>query len=257
MAKPITLFHVSDVHFGVENPAALDWFAAAVADERPDAVICTGDVTQRAKRSEFAAAREWFAKLGVPVTIEPGNHDMPYYNLWERFTRPYARFGALQSAVGALQLAVGAQLDLGGVAVVPLNSTVRAQMRFPWSDGVIREHALADTVDHIARVRGDHDCVIVACHHPLIPAKADAKNPTIGGDDAFAALADAGVDAVLSGHVHHGFDITRNAGTNHLRAIGAGTLSTRLRGVPPSYNVLTYVKNVGLEVARRDLAYQA
>ena len=27
------LFHVSDVHFGAEDPDALDWFARCVADE--------------------------------------------------------------------------------------------------------------------------------------------------------------------------------------------------------------------------------
>ena len=26
------IFHVSDIHFGAEDPAALDWFAACVAD---------------------------------------------------------------------------------------------------------------------------------------------------------------------------------------------------------------------------------
>ena len=61
------LFHISDVHFGVEDCDALDSFAEAVARERPDAVVCTGDLTQRAKHSEYAAAREWFAALGVPV----------------------------------------------------------------------------------------------------------------------------------------------------------------------------------------------
>ncbi len=43
------LFHVSDVHFGAEDPKALDWFARCVADEAPDAVIMTGDLTMRAK----------------------------------------------------------------------------------------------------------------------------------------------------------------------------------------------------------------
>lgn len=247
MTGPLTLFHVSDVHFGVENRAALDWFTQAVAAEKPDAVICTGDVTQRAKHSEFAAARDWFASLGVPVTIEPGNHDMPYYNLWERFTRPYARYGGLRDAVGA-------ELDLGSMAVVPLKTTVRAQARFPWSDGVVRNDALEDTLGRIADARRTHDYVIVACHHPLIPAREGAKNSTIRGDAAFAALAGAGADAVVSGHVHHGFDITRDSAGGPMRAIGAGTLSTRLRGVPPSYNVLTYTAADGLEVARRDFA---
>jgi 3',5'-cyclic AMP phosphodiesterase CpdA len=67
---PTRLFHISDVHFGVEDRAALIAVAEAVAREKPDAVVCTGDLTQRAKHSEYAAAQEWFASLGVPVVLE-------------------------------------------------------------------------------------------------------------------------------------------------------------------------------------------
>ena len=55
----IRLFHVSDLHFGAEYQAALDWFAARVAAEQPDAVIVTGDLTMRARHPEFAAAAQW------------------------------------------------------------------------------------------------------------------------------------------------------------------------------------------------------
>src|SRR6056297_1919569 len=95
------LFHISDVHFGAEDKAALAEVARAVHDERPDAVICTGDLTQRAKRAEYAIAAKWFADLGIPVLVEPGNHDMPYYNLFERFTAPYRRFRDLKNEIGS------------------------------------------------------------------------------------------------------------------------------------------------------------
>ena len=71
------LFHVSDVHFGAEDKAAVDWFSATVHAERPDAVIMTGDLTMRARRHEFEAAAKWLEGLGVPVTVEVGNHDLP------------------------------------------------------------------------------------------------------------------------------------------------------------------------------------
>ena len=51
----IRLFHVSDVHFGAEDPAATAWFSRVVADERPDAVVMTGDLTMRATMGEFEA----------------------------------------------------------------------------------------------------------------------------------------------------------------------------------------------------------
>lgn len=227
------LFHISDLHFGVEDCAALAAVARAVAEERPDAVVCTGDLTQRARHSEYARAAQWLAGLGVPVVLEPGNHDLPYYNLWERFTDPFRRFERLRSAVGS-------DFASADVVLVPLRTTVRAQRRFPWSDGVITPRALGETLARLAVLAGDPRTIIVIAHHPLLGPQDGAPNPTIGGDAAFAALAAAGAHAVISGHVHVPFDEVRTRGGRAMRMIGAGTLSTRLRhGAPPSWRVMT------------------
>ncbi|MFN4039620.1 MAG: metallophosphoesterase family protein [Erythrobacter sp.] len=227
------LFHISDVHFGVENRAALAEVQRAVAAEQPDAVVCTGDLTQRAKHGEYAAARAWFAGLGVPVILQPGNHDMPYYNPWERFADPFRRYRALDAAVGGV-------LESDDVVLVPFLTTVPAQWRFPWSDGVVKAPALAETVAALEALKDDPRHKLVIAHHPLLGPHDNGENPTIGGDAAFAALADAGADAVLSGHVHVPFDEVRGPAGKSLRMIGAGTLSTRLRhGAPPSYRVIT------------------
>lgn len=227
------LFHISDVHFGVEDRAALAEVARAVAAERPDAVVCTGDLTQRAKHSEYAAAREWFARLGVPVVLQPGNHDMPYYNPWERFTDPFRRYRGLERAVGG-----GLQSD--DVVLVPFLTTVPAQWRFPWSDGVVKAPALTETLAALTALKDDPRHKLVIAHHPLLGPHDAGANPTIGGDAAFAALAAAGADAALSGHIHVPIDEVRERGGHAMRMIGAGTLSTRLRhGAPPSYRVIT------------------
>ena len=238
------LFHVSDIHFGVEHLAAVAWFADAVAHERPDAVVCTGDLTQRATHEQFAAARDFFASLDTPVVLAPGNHDMPYYNLLERFTQPYKRYGALREAVEST-------VELEHCILIPLKTTVRAQPRFPWSDGYVRKKALAETTRILRDCTDDRRYKIITAHHPLLPAQPDAKNPTIGGDAAFAALIEAGADAVLTGHVHVPFDLQRGHGNRALRMIGAGTLSTRLRGAEPGYNVVSYGPQSGLTVEQR------
>ena len=226
------LFHISDVHFGVEDRAALDAVARAVADERPDAVVCTGDLTQRAKHREWAAAGEWVAALGVPIVCEPGNHDMPYYNPWERFSDPFRRYRRMRDRVGT-------SFQSDDVVFVSLLTTVSAQTRFPWSDGVIKQQNLDATVAALEALRDDPRTVIVTAHHPLLGPQGAEKNPTIGGDDAFIALSDAGADAVMSGHVHVPFDEMRERAGRRLRTIGAGTLSTRLRhGAPASYRVI-------------------
>jgi 3',5'-cyclic AMP phosphodiesterase CpdA len=242
MIRALTLFHVSDLHFGAEDRAALAWFAHEVATHRPDAVICTGDLTMRARPREFAAAAEWFARLDVPVTIEPGNHDIPYY--WDplrRLRRPYARYRAFE---GAIERA----LALPGLAVVPLHTVARAQWRLNWSKG----HVARASLGHALAGLGAHDDTglrLVACHHPLVEANTAGTASTRGGKAALAALAQGGAHAVLSGHVHDAFDLTVSAGGHPIRLIGAGTLSQRLRATAPSYNRLEWSPDAGLSVA--------
>ncbi len=239
------LFHISDTHFGVEDRDALAEVAAAVARERPDAVICTGDLTQRAKHREYDQAAKWFASLGVPIWLDVGNHDMPYYSPIERFTDPYRRYRRLKERVAS-------DFSSDDVVLVPLKTTVRAQRRFPWSDGVVTRSALGATLDRLAQLKDDPRTVIVTAHHPLLGPRDDGKNPTIGGDRAFAAIAATCADVVISGHIHRPFDETRARGKHFTRMIGAGTLSTRLRnGEPPSYQVLTCGQGGRIEVDLR------
>lgn len=224
------LFHVSDLHFGAEDRLALDWFAGLVASERPDALIVTGDLTMRARHREFAAAGEWLAMLDVPMSLEVGNHDLPYFNLWERFTNPYRRYRRLEAAVER-------PIVLGDVAVVPLKTTARAQLRFNWSKGRVGRASLNEAIA-ATQNSADGRVTLVACHHPLIEADTRSTASTHNGARALAALAAAGADAVLSGHVHDPFDLRRDTPHGPIRVIGAGTLSERLRDTRPSFNEL-------------------
>lgn len=222
------LFHVSDVHFGREDPAAVAWFGALVSAERPDAVIMTGDLTMRARRREFAAGLEWLQGLGVPVTVEVGNHDLPYFNPIDRFFRPYRRMTKIERMVEQ-------PLDLPGVAIVPLVTTARAQWRLNWSKGKVSRGALDRTLALLAEVP-DGKLAFIACHHPLVEPATRASAQTHNGAEALEALAAAGADAVLTGHVHDPFDIAHDVGGKVVRMVGAGTLSERTRTTPPSFN---------------------
>jgi 3',5'-cyclic AMP phosphodiesterase CpdA len=224
----VRLFHVSDVHFGAEDSAAIDWFGQTVKAERPDAVIVTGDLTMRARAKEFSAAAKWLESLETPVTVEVGNHDLPYFNLWARFVTPYRRYQALERMIER-------PLDVKGVSVVPLKTTARFQWRLNWSKGYVSTHALQQALA-LAEAVPAGGLVFVACHHPLVEAETRSTAHTRRGGQALAALAAAGADAVLTGHVHDPFDIAREVGGRTVRLIGAGTLSERVRSTPPSFN---------------------
>lgn len=240
------LFHISDLHFGLEDRDALAWFRDCVRRERPDAVLITGDLTMRARSREFAAACDWIAALDLPVTVEVGNHDLPYFNPIARAFRPYARIGRIRALVER-------ELDLAGVSVVPLKTTARAQWRLDWSKGCVTPRALDRTLAAIdALPKGA--AVLVTAHHPLVEAGTKGRALTRGGEAALTALAARGVAAVLTGHVHDPFDLMRETPAGPIRMIGAGTLSQRIRSTPPSFNAIT-LDDTRVEVRVRNLAH--
>jgi predicted MPP superfamily phosphohydrolase len=236
------LFHVSDVHFGREDREAIDWFDAKVREEQPDAIIMTGDLTMQARAKEFSAASKWLQSLGRPVTVEVGNHDLPYFNLWARFVTPYKRYEALEKLIER-------PLDVKGVAVVPLKTTARFQWRLNWSKGHVSTRSLQQSLA-LAEAVPKGDLIFVACHHPLIEAGTRMTSNTQGGPEALTALAKAGAHAVLTGHVHDPFDIPHEVGGRTVRLIGAGTLSERVRTKPPSFNEIRVDGHMFETVAR-------
>jgi 3',5'-cyclic AMP phosphodiesterase CpdA len=240
------LFHLSDIHFGLENNRALDWAKREIAERRPDAVAITGDFTMRARRHEFAAACRWVQSLEVPVTVEAGNHDLPYFNVFERFFAPYSRFRSIEHVLER-------KLVLPGLAIVPLKTTVRMQPRLNWSKGWVTDAALAKTLAAVDALPAGTRA-LVTVHHPLREVGTKGTALTHNGAKALAALARRpAVLAVLSGHVHDPFDLTEQTPSGPVRMIGAGTLSQRIRSTPQSFNEIEW-DGAALQVRARNLA---
>ena len=72
--------------------------AQAAIDLGHDVIVVSGDLTQRAKREQFRAAREFLEQLpDVPRVVVPGNHDVPLYRVLERITNPLGLYRELIS----------------------------------------------------------------------------------------------------------------------------------------------------------------
>lgn len=226
------IFHLSDIHFGLEDNSALDWVQQEIAEQEPHAIAITGDLTMRARHHEFDAATRWITSLDAPVTVGIGNHDLPYFNLIERFFDPYKRFEGMKSLVER-------ELDLPGLAIVPLKTVRRWQPRFNWSKGWVTRPALDQCLQRIDSLPAGMRA-LVCVHHPLREVGTQGTALTRHGDNALEELAKRNVLAVLSGHVHDAFDIMEPTASGPVRMIGAGTLSQRTRSTPPSFNELTW-----------------
>lgn len=86
------LLHLSDLHFGTEQLALCQALKRLCDRVQPEAVVVSGDLTQRARREQFAAAQQFLYALQRPVLVVPGNHDIALFRLTERLLQPFARF---------------------------------------------------------------------------------------------------------------------------------------------------------------------
>ncbi len=223
------LLQVSDPHFGTEQPAvveALERLARALA---PDAVLLSGDLTQRATRAEFTAARRFADRLGAPrLLVVPGNHDIPLYNVLARVFAPYAGF---RRAFGP---DLEPSLDTARWLVIALNTTR------PWrhKDGQVSK-AQIDAVAQRLETASPAQLRIVVVHQPVaVTDPGDAPDLLHGHAAAVRRWAEAGADLVLGGHIHLPYVLPLHAAVpgggealpRRLWAVQAGTaVSTRLR----------------------------
>jgi len=56
-----TIVHLSDMHFGRVDPALVAALVRTVEEAAPDLVVVSGDLTQRARRSQFRQARQFLS----------------------------------------------------------------------------------------------------------------------------------------------------------------------------------------------------
>ena len=116
---PIKLLHVSDLHFGPPHNSRVSEALLEIAPTLGvDAVIASGDFTQRAKEREFIEARQFLDQLPpVPQLVIPGNHDVPLYRAFERMTDPHKFYRKHISEE------LDTVLELDGAVLVGLDST--------------------------------------------------------------------------------------------------------------------------------------
>ena len=241
------LLHISDTHFGTCAPPIVDALIAFTAFQKPDALVLSGDITQRALTSQFAAARAFVDALNLPIFLSvPGNHDIPLYHLAARVFNPYGRyrrfFGHDLEPV----------INTPDLLILGVNTTRRYRHKhgavsLAQTERVARRLALADA----GQLR------IIVTHQPArVVHVQDERNSLRGGATAAQIWADAGADLLLGGHAHLPYILEVPAGAGvggaspgSMHCLQAGTaLSSRVRGGDPnSVNLVRWHKRVACE----------
>lgn len=194
----ITLVHASDIHCGEPfKPFAAEAFVEAVHAVAPQAVVISGDFTQRAKVEEFEAAAHFVERMpDVPVVVTPGNHDVPLYRVFERLFSPHRNYRTY----------ISDELDsvtrIPGATLVSLDSSAPHRAIV---NGRIRPHQVEFARAAFAETPPD-DIRIVVAHHHFAPApdyEGDKSMPR--ARQILEAFTSMGVEMVLGGHLHRAY----------------------------------------------------
>jgi 3',5'-cyclic AMP phosphodiesterase CpdA len=228
-----TVVHLSDVHFGRVDYAVVNSLITMVNQIAPDVVVVSGDLTQRARTHQFVEARAFLDKLPTPQIVVPGNHDIPLYNVFDRFARPLDKYRKHITT------------DLRPVyfdeeiAILGINTARSLTTKY----GRINESQIAWIQETLCPMN-DKAVKIIVTHHPFdLPANFDERQLVGRSRLAMQMLATCGADVFLAGHLHvshisHTATRYKIEGHSAL-VIQAGTAtSTRGRGETNSFNII-------------------
>lgn len=223
--------HISDLHFGTEDPRIVE---AVVSDlQQIDILAVSGDLTQRAKPEQFAACRAFLDRVRIPTLVVPGNHDVPLYDVFERLRDPLRRYRE-HFAADVEPVYRDDEIVLVGVCTPHGWTGKGGKITREQADRVVTR-----LVDAGPRWR------VVVAHHPFVLPPGDDENDVVrGADVALPRFRGAGVELLLSGHFHKAH-VPDEAGFESedrtMIGLHAGTcFSTRTRGEANGYNLLRF-----------------
>jgi len=241
--SPLTLAHLSDVHFGrdaeVEQVEALE---ALLPSLHADAVLLSGDLTQRARHGELQRARAFVRLLArsTPTLAIPGNHDVqwwrspltllgsaPRHRKWRRYFGPELcptlelPGAVIASALTSFGVSIGAMTwnpnDMAVKGYLPAAEAARVRRYF--------EAAPADALR------------VLMVHHNVLRGGISKRMGLARWRQAQRRLEETGVDLIVCGHDHQ-----EGAGQLAGRVVvsTAGTHTNRTRGGRPSaFNLIS------------------
>jgi 3',5'-cyclic AMP phosphodiesterase CpdA len=187
------LLQISDPHFGTERPAVVEALVRLAHEAAPELIVLSGDITQRATRDEYAAARAFADRLGpAPLLAIPGNHDVPLFNLAARLFDPYANH----------RHAFGDELEPEHRSANWFVVSVKTTRRWRHKDGEVSVAQIERVAQRLQQATAAQMRVVVV-HQPVaVPSEKDASDLLHGHEAAVRRWAAAGADAIVGGHIH-------------------------------------------------------
>jgi 3',5'-cyclic AMP phosphodiesterase CpdA len=238
----LRFLHVSDLHFGRHSvPEQVEGVKRLFAEERLDAIIISGDLSQRTRTREFEQASAFIklAEARAPVLVVPGNHDTAWW------TAPLG-MGSVDAMHARYRKYVRDDLEpvlrIPGATIVGLNSshgirtfTLTKRLRDLSVVGALQQEQWAKAAREFAAAPAS-DVKVLVFHHNLLLGDLSHRWGLSNRAGGIRSALGTGVDLVLCGHDHQAkVDAVNPVGANDRRIVVAcaSTLTTRVRGGGP------------------------
>lgn len=172
-----------------------------ILDTRPDAAVCTGDLTSAGQPGEFAKVLKILEPLknsDIPLIYTPGNHDC--------YVRRPKCVNAMHDAVAALAQGkyvysdMPCKLHIAGVDFLVINTSAPSNLLCSW--GFLRQREERFILDNCS---DEHSAPrIVVSHYPMTEDHPllRIRHRLFGQKKVLQAMQDGSLDLVLCGHVH-------------------------------------------------------
>jgi 3',5'-cyclic AMP phosphodiesterase CpdA len=229
------LLHISDTHFGTEQPAVVAALKVLARERLPDILVFSGDITQRARPTEFESARRLCDEMGIPAMMAlPGNHDIPLLDVVSRVMQPYRNY------LRAFGPVLAPTLTTDDFLVIGVNTTRPSRHK----NGEVSPEQVHRVADQLQAAR-PRQLRVVVTHQPAAVVRPEDEHDRLRGAElALQAWSRAGADLVLGGHIHLPYvaDLRalREPTPRPMWCVQAGTaVSTRVRhGTCNSVNLI-------------------
>ncbi len=229
-----TIAHISDIHFGQADNGVVERLVEKIVELDPDLLVVSGDLTQRARTGQFREAQAFLERLPKPHLIVPGNHDVPLYNIFDRFINPLTKFKKFITSDLTPEF-----LD-EELAVFGINTARSMTIK----GGRVSEEQVDELQQRLCEI-DEGKVKIIVTHHPFdLPEGFDEDDIVGRAKKVMPKLVECGADVFLAGHLHVSH-ITHSARRYRLEngysalIIQAGTAaSVRERGEENSFNLL-------------------
>ena len=184
------IIQISDLHFGMHKQNLIEPFLNDLKTIKPDLILISGDLTQRAKKQQFIIANQFLKQLPAPFLIVPGNHDIPLYNTFGRIFYPFKRY----------KLYISQELEYSfsndEINILGVNSVNPLKIK----DGQLNESTLQRIKNHFSKSSGQLN--ILFFHHNL-NYFAGMHHPLNNAVEFINYLKMSPIHIVCTGHLHY------------------------------------------------------